>query len=122
MPRDGARVGRGRRRRARWPAPAILLVALGVLPGCGGDGGEGDRASAASPNFVVVMTDDQDLASMEHMPIARREVADRGVEFTRSYVALSECCPSRATFLTGQHAHNHGVVANKPPDGGYPAL
>jgi arylsulfatase A-like enzyme len=68
------------------------------------------------------MTDDQDLGSMEHMPIVSREVADRGVEFTQSYVALSECCPSRASFLTGQHAHNHGVVANKPPNGGYPAL
>jgi N-acetylglucosamine-6-sulfatase len=52
----------------------------------------------------------------------QRELGDRGVEFVNSYVGLSECCPSRATFLTGQHAHNHGVEASKPPDGGYPRL
>jgi len=68
------------------------------------------------------MTDDQDVASMEAMPIVRRRIADRGVEFANSYVALSECCPSRVTFLTGQHAHNHGVETSKPPEGGYPAL
>ena len=37
--------------------------------------------------------------------------ADRGagVTFTRSYVSYPVCCPSRATFLTGQYAHNNDV-------------
>ena len=80
------------------------------------------EAGPEAPNFVVVMTDDQDTASVEVMPTVQREVIDRGVEFTESFVALSECCPSRATFLTGQHAHNHGVETSKPPKGGYPRL
>ena len=29
------------------------------------------------------------------------------------------CCPSRATYYSGQYAHNHGVLWNTPPQGGY---
>src|SRR5207248_2584398 len=46
-------------------------------------------------------------------------LAARGVTFDSSFVSFPLCCPSRATFLTGQYAHNHGVLSNDPPYGGY---
>jgi arylsulfatase A-like enzyme len=53
------------------------------------------------------------------MPNVKRLLADEGVSFDNSFVSYSLCCPSRATLLTGQYAHNHGVFDNLLPDGGY---
>ena len=99
-------------------ALALLAVAVG---GCGGPDGAG-RQSTERPNVVVLMTDDQTLESMRVMDGVRRTLADRGTTFTRSFVSFALCCPSRATFLTGQYAHNHGVLGNRPPTGGYARL
>jgi N-acetylglucosamine-6-sulfatase len=76
-------------------------------------------AQAARPNLVVVMTDDQTVEELAAMPRTRRLVGGAGVSFDRSYVSYPVCCPSRATFLTGQYAHNHGVMGLYPPTGGY---
>ena len=65
------------------------------------------------------MTDDQSVESLRVMPNVKRLLADEGTTFDGAYVSFSLCCPSRATFLTGQYAHNHGVLSNRPPDGGY---
>lgn len=91
-------------------ALAILLV-LALSP-----------AAAAKPNIVVLMTDDQTLASMSVMTQTNRLIGDEGTTFTRSFVNYSLCCPSRATLYTGQYAHNHGVLGNGPPLGGYTRL
>lgn len=74
------------------------------------------------PNIVVVMTDDQDVRSMSVLPNVRRLLAEQGTTFANSLVSHPLCCPSRATYLTGQYPHNHGVVDNHPPDGGYEML
>ena len=80
----------------------------------------GEAAAAkARPNIVVIETDDQALESMRVMDNVNSLVGDRGVTFTNSLVNYSLCCPSRATFLTGQYAHNHGVLSNKAPNGGF---
>jgi arylsulfatase A-like enzyme len=78
--------------------------------------------AAAQPNIVVLMTDDQTLDSMSVMPKTRAIMGDRGTEFTRSFASYPLCCPSRATLFTGQYAHNHGVLFNTPPVGGYTRL
>ena len=77
---------------------------------------------AERPSFVVVMTDDQTYADMAAMPRTRRLIGDAGARFTRSYVSYPLCCPSRATYLTGQYNHNNGVQTNSPPKGGVEAL
>ncbi len=73
----------------------------------------------AAPNILVIETDDQTLESMKVMHNVNSLIGDKGVTFTNSFVNFSLCCPSRTTFLTGQYAHNHGVLFNGPPDGGY---
>lgn len=79
-------------------------------------------AADSQPNIIVIMTDDQrrDEAKVA-MPSTLSLIADQGVNFSQSVVNSPLCAPSRATFLTGQYAHNHGVLANQNPYG-YTAL
>lgn len=80
------------------------------------------------PNIVVIMADDLDVGSVERllalgmMPHLKRYLIDEGVTFKNSFVTNSLCCPSRATFLTGQYAHNTGVLTNIPPTGSITAF
>ena len=71
------------------------------------------------PNILVVMTDDQAKADVAHMPNVRRLLAKRGTTFADAIDSFPLCCPSRATFITGQYAHNHGVAGNFWPFGWY---
>ena len=80
----------------------------------------GEAAAAkARPNIVVIETDDQALESMRVMDNVNTLIGDRGVTFRNSLVNYSLCCPSRATFLTGQYAHNHRVLSNQARNGGF---
>ena len=65
------------------------------------------------PNVLVVMTDDQTVADLGVMPRVRQLIGERGTTFENTFTNFPLCCPSRATFLTGQYAHNHGVVENQ---------
>lgn len=76
----------------------------------------------AAPNIVVILTDDQDSASMSVMPKTLDKLAAQGTSFTNYLISNPTCAPSRATLLTGQYAHNHGVLNNDPPYGGYDKL
>src|SRR5215210_4534827 len=78
--------------------------------------------TAARPNIVVIMTDDQTLEMMRVLTKTRRLIGDQGTTFRNFYVSLPLCCPSRATFITGQYPHNHTVFTNEPPNGGYTKL
>ncbi|XP_017781522.1 PREDICTED: N-acetylglucosamine-6-sulfatase-like [Nicrophorus vespilloides] len=66
------------------------------------------------PNFVLVLTDDQDLLldGLVPLEITRRLIADEGATFSNFFVNSPICCPSRSTILTGKHVHNTGVVNN----------
>ena len=62
------------------------------------------------------MTDDEpafDGRFTDWMPNRKALFQTQGVTFTDFHSSTPLCCPSRASFLTGQYAHNHGVYANK---------
>lgn len=103
---------------------ALALASLLLTRAGTGDVG-GVRAEAQGqerPNVLILMTDDQTLESMRVMPNVGRLLGAQGTTFDNAFVSFSLCCPSRATLLTGQYAHNHGVFGNHPPDGGYAQL
>ncbi|MBI3915371.1 MAG: sulfatase-like hydrolase/transferase [Chloroflexi bacterium] len=75
--------------------------------------------SRAKPNIVFILTDDLDAAEIAFMPKLKTLLTDQGVSFSNFFVNVSLCCPSRATILRGQYAHNTGVYGNTPPDGGF---
>ncbi len=75
-------------------------------------------APAPRPNIVFVLVDDlrfDELACTGH-PFAQTPHADRlareGALFTNAFAATPLCSPSRASFLTGQHPHTHGIIDN----------
>jgi N-acetylglucosamine-6-sulfatase len=113
----------------RRPAPAVaalvLAVSLLVALGAGDAGYLADAATAQGkkrPNIVVVMTDDQRQDDLQVMNRVRTRLVDKGVTFDNYYATFPLCCPSRVSFLTGQYPHNHGIVSNLPPDGGFQAF
>jgi len=110
----------------RCPVNAFAtLASVFLVAGCGGGADPAERAPASvqdaaknAPNIVVVMTDDQAIDTMQAMPKTRRIFDERGTTFESAVASFPLCCPSRASFLTGLYAHNHGVVDNSAPAGG----
>ena len=82
------------------------------------------RAARATPrpNVIVIETDDQTQEEMRVMRNTLNLIGAQGTTFDNSFATLSLCCPSRSTFLTGQYAHNHGVLTNALPNGGFAKL
>jgi arylsulfatase A-like enzyme len=71
---------------------------------------------------VLVVADDLDVPTTLELPRLPDLMANRGLSFTRAYAVQALCAPSRATIMTGQYSHNHGVVDNEPPDQGFVAF
>ncbi len=74
--------------------------------------------SAATPNVIFILTDDQrwDQLGCEGHPYLKTPHIDRlakeGVRFSNMFVTTSLCSPSRASFLSGLYANTHGVTNN----------
>ena len=85
--------------------------------------------TAAWPNFLFIVTDDQRWDVMGVVQRAQGAAArfpwvqtpnmDRlaaeGIRFRNAFVVESICSPSRAAFLTGQYNHRNGVKDNYTP-------
>ncbi len=50
---------------------------------------------------------------LAYMPKTRQLVAEQGIEYENAFVTTPVCCPSRASILRGQYAHNHRVLDNR---------
>ena len=80
----------------------------------------GAADAADQPNIVFILVDDQRYDELGFInPLLDTPnldaLAERGVFFENAVVTTSLCSPSRATILTGQYMHNHGVVDNNTP-------
>ncbi len=103
----------------------VLVLALALPVAAGLVAGSGPAAVAQAPgvkpNLLVIMTDDLETDDLKALPSVQL-LAQQGTTFGNSFVGYSLCCPSRATYLTGQYNHNNGVLSNAPPDGGFGRL
>jgi N-acetylglucosamine-6-sulfatase len=71
------------------------------------------------PNIVLVVLDDATAADVGAMPSVQSLIASQGTSFTANYSPEPLCCPARATILTGEYPHNHRVLDNVAPLGGF---
>src|SRR5436190_18323062 len=109
------------RRRLLMPALAMVSITGALAVAFGTHPATVDQATAAprTPNVLVIESDDQTVESMRVMNNVNSLIGAEGATFKNSFVNYSLCCPSRATFLTGQYEHNHRVFGNERPNGGF---
>jgi arylsulfatase A-like enzyme len=94
----------------------FLFVLLGNLPLFGTNKPNPDR-----PNIVFIMSDDhayQAISAYSEKLIKTPNIdriARNGIKFTNACVTNSICAPSRATILTGKHAHLNSKTDNYFP-------
>lgn len=77
-----------------------------------------ERLNDSRPNIILIVTDDQPYHTVDSMPFVKTELMKKGVVFENGFVTTPLCCPSRASILSGEYAHNHQVLTNTPPLGG----
>ncbi len=102
----------------------ILLFASMVLAMLLFTAASGTAPTAAQeitpPNFVFILADDMRKDDLKYMPKTNALLGDQGMRFEQAFVSYALCCPSRATIMRGQYAHNTGVWNNmNGPDGGW---
>ena len=83
--------------------------------------------SAESPNFIVILTDDQSWVGSSvlmnpddsrtrsdfYMTPHMERLAHMGMRFTQGYSPASSCCPTRRAIQTGQFPARHEYNADR---------
>lgn len=95
---------------AGLPAPEASLQAESHVP----------EEREKPRNVIFILTDDQRYDALGFLnPVIDTPNMDRlakeGAYYPNAFVTTALCSPSRATILTGQYMHNHGVVDNNEP-------
>jgi len=96
----------------------LLLSLLLVFPSVVISQRPSGPASNSRPNIVFILIDDlrwDELGCAGH-PFIKTPNIDRiareGAMFRNAFMTTPLCSPSRASFLTGQYAHTHGITDN----------
>jgi len=108
-----------RKRNSGQLFPSLLLLILAPLCLASSSSAEGVAPpKTAARNIIFILIDDQRYDSFGFMghPFLETPHLDRlassGVQFVNAFVTTSLCSPSRASILSGQYAHRHGVLDN----------
>jgi len=98
---------------------ATVLVAMALAPSSCGDGEQTPSPPGDRPNVVLILADDLDNSVFERSTLHSAWVP-KGTSFTNALDTTPLCCPSRASILRGQYAHNTGLWRdnNAQPNGG----
>jgi len=97
------------------PLASVALVVLLSL-GLSGSMPREVGALSAKPNIVFILADDMRKDDLKYMPKTRSALQDKGMSFENAFVSHALCCPSRATIMRGQYAHNTHVWSNGSTD------
>ncbi|MBP1724207.1 MAG: sulfatase, partial [Deltaproteobacteria bacterium] len=98
-----------------WIPLAFAVFAIGLIFSGSVLGAE------RRPNIIFILSDDHRWDAMGNMghPFIQTPSLDRlaqeGIRFNNAFVTTPLCSPSRASFLTGQYPHRHGVKNNLTP-------
>lgn len=94
---------------------AIILLSL-IINSCK----KKEKEANDALNIIFILSDDHRYDFMGFtgkVPFLNTPGMDRmakeGVHFSNAFVSTSLCSPSRASILTGQYTHHHGVVDNQ---------
>jgi N-acetylglucosamine-6-sulfatase len=96
---------------------ALSIAAASVAP----DARTAQHRPSPRPNVVFILTDDLSSDLIQYMPNVQ-QMQREGMTFSNYFVTDSLCCPSRASIFSGRYPHNHGVLTNTPPTGGFSAF
>ncbi len=102
-------------RRVLWWATWVALLTCVAM--------DSSAEEPSRPNIVFILVDDLRVDSLgcTGHPFSKTPNIDRlareGATFRNAFVTTPLCSPSRASFLTGLYAHEHGVRDNRNYDG-----
>ena len=99
----------------------MILTAV-LLASCGREGEEGEAGTTppeGGSNVILILADDLDKSVFARSTLDSAWIPE-GTSFTNALDTTSLCCPSRASILRGQYAHNTGLWNNNnsEPGGG----
>jgi len=96
----------------------VLLHLLLVFPVVSTGQRSPGSMNRVQPNMVFILIDDlrwDELGCVGHPSLKTPNIdriAREGALFCNAFTTTPLCSPSRASFLTGQYAHTHGITDN----------